>query len=66
MYFYDFGERRPLTVGQMAGQVDDGLRLVRSGEVQGLCFLSSSVMDESLEAVEWTRRWIADRGDEAL
>jgi hypothetical protein len=50
----------------MAGQVDHGLRLVRSGEVQGLCFLSSSVMDAGLEAVEWARRWIADRGDEAL
>jgi hypothetical protein len=66
LYFYNFGERRPLTVEQMAGQVDHGLRLVRSGEGQGLCFLSSSVMDEGLEAVEWTRRWIADRGDEAL
>ena len=50
----------------MAGQVDHGLRLVRSGEVQGLCFLSSSVMDAGLEAVAWARRWIADRGDEAL
>ena len=66
LYFYNFGERRPLSVGQMEGQVDLGLRLVRSGEVQGLCFLSSSVMDEGLEAVEWTRRWIADHGDEPL
>jgi len=58
LYLYDFGENRPLTTEQMAAQVGTGVKLLEAGECEGLCFLSSSIMDIGLESVEWTRRWV--------
>jgi hypothetical protein len=66
LYLYDFGENRRMSVDQMRDQVDTGLRLVAGGECEGLCFLSSSVMDIGLETVEWTRKWISRHGDDSL
>jgi hypothetical protein len=66
LYFYDFGENQPMTVKQMEQQVDTGLDLLRSGECEGLCFLSSSVMDVGLETVDWTRRWIQEHGADPI
>jgi hypothetical protein len=66
LYFYDFGENRQMTVGQMGDQLETGLRLVTAGECEGLCFLSSSVMDVGLETVDWTRDWISNHGDDPL
>ncbi|MAG36220.1 MAG: hypothetical protein CL878_08245 [Dehalococcoidia bacterium] len=66
LYFYNFGERQPLTNEEMKGQLETGLQLVRVGSCRGLCFLSSSIMDVGLEAVDWTRQWIAKHGDDPL
>jgi len=66
LYFYDFGENRPMSSGQMREQLLTGLDLVASGDCEGLCFLSSSVMDVGLETVDWTRRWLADHGDDPV
>ena len=57
LYFYDFNADRPLTTAQMAGQVETAVNLLEGGECQGICFLSSSVMDAGLESVEWTKQW---------
>lgn len=61
-YFYDFGNQRPMTVRQMERQVETGVRLLRTGACEGLCFLGSSIMDVGLDTVEWTREWIARCG----
>ena len=66
LYFYNFGQGQPLTTEEMRGQLETGLELVRAGRCRGLCFLSSSIMDVGLEAVEWTRQWIAEHGDDPL
>ncbi len=66
LYFYNFGQRQPLTNEEMRGQLETGLELVRAGRCRGLCFLASSVMDVGLDAVEWTRQWIAEHGDDTL
>ena len=66
LYLYDFGDNRPITAGQMESQVTTGVRLLRTGECDGLCFLSSSVMDVGLETVEWTRQWIEQHGSEPV
>jgi hypothetical protein len=66
LYFYDFGENKRMSVDQMREQVDSGLRLVAGGECDGLCFLSSSVMDVGLETVDWTREWISRHGDDPI
>jgi hypothetical protein len=62
LYFYDFSKDRPLTNDRMAAQTETAANLVATGECQGICFLSSSVMDVGLESVEWTKRWIRRLG----
>ena len=62
LYFYDFGNQRPMTLRQMELQMETGVRLLKVGACEGLCFLSSSIMDVGLDTVEWTREWIARRG----
>ncbi|MBI2191939.1 MAG: hypothetical protein HYU36_08145 [Planctomycetes bacterium] len=66
LYFYDFGDGKPLTADAMAQQVDSGVELVRSGHCEGLCLLGSSIMDIGLEAVDWTLGWVERNGDAAV
>ena len=66
LYFYDFGEQCPLTTADMEAQVETGVRLLRVGECEGLCFLSSSVMDVGLATVDWTRQWIERHGADSV
>ena len=43
-----------------------GLAGLKSGEIEGMIFLGSNIMDKNLKAVEWTREWIAKVGKAAL
>jgi len=36
------------------------------GRIEGMIFLASCICDLPLDAVEWSRRWIAKVGDEPL
>lgn len=65
-YMYDFAESRPLPVELMKQQTEAGCRWLKAGRIQGLIFLATPNTDVGLEAVEWTRRWIAHVGDEPL
>ncbi len=66
LYFYDFGNNEPMTIEQMEAQITTGVRLLHAGECNGLCFLSSSVMDIGLKTVERTRQWIEQHGSEPI
>ena len=39
---------------------------LRQGRIEGMIFLASCICDLELEAVEWTRRWIAEVGGESV
>jgi hypothetical protein len=65
-YMYDFAERRPLPVELMRHQTEAGYRWLKEGRVQGLIFLATPNVDVDLDAVAWTRQWIAQVGDEPL
>ena len=65
-YMYDFAERRPLPVELMRHQTETGYRWLKEGRVQGLIFLATPNVDVDLDAVAWTRQWIAQVGDEPL
>jgi len=65
-YMWDYGAQRPMPVGAMERQCQLGLDWLKRGEVAGMIFLASCIADLGLEAVEWTRRWIATVGDEPL
>ena len=62
-YMFDFSANKPLPVEPMKRQVELGYRWLREGRVTGMIFLASPVCDLDLEAVEWTRRWVAEVGD---
>lgn len=65
-YMYDFADRRPLAVELMQRQTEVGYRWLKEGRVQGLIFLATPNVDVDLEAVTWTRHWIAQVRDEPL
>jgi hypothetical protein len=65
-YMWDYGEKKPMSVGLMEMQCERGLEWLREGRIEGMIFLASCICDLDLEAVEWTRRWIAAVGDERI
>ena len=65
-YLYDYGAKKPMPLQSMRMQCEKGRELLESGRIDGIVFLASNVCDLELEAVEWTRDWIADIGDRPL
>ena len=50
----------------MRHQCELGLRWLRQGRIEGMIFLASCLCDLELEAVEWTRNWIAQVGQKQV
>lgn len=50
----------------MQRQTELGCEWLRQGRIEGIIFLATPNVDVGLEAVEWTRKWIARVGDEPL
>lgn len=65
-YMYNFSEGRPLPVELMQRQTELGYQWLKAGRIQGMIFLATPNVDVDLEAVAWTRDWIARVGDEVL
>jgi len=61
-YLWDFGGKGPMPLDLMRKQCELGLQWLEQGRIEGMVFLASNVCDLELEAVEWTRRWIAEVG----
>jgi hypothetical protein len=62
-YMWDYAKKKPMPLELMQHQCELGLKWLRSGRIEGLIFLASCICDLELEAVEWTRRWIANVGN---
>lgn len=65
-YMWDFGINKPISVDWMKKQCEIGLRWLKEGQINGMIFLATPICDLELETVEWTRRWIAEVGDESI
>lgn len=65
-YMWDFGTGKPMPLELMKLQCENGLKWLKEGRIDGMIFLSSVICDLDLEAVEWTRKWIAEVGDQQL
>ena len=65
-YMWDYGQKGPMPVGLMEMQCELGLKWLHDGRIEEMIFLASCICDLELEAVEWTRRWIARVGDTPL
>lgn len=66
VYLWDYGDNKPMTTEAMRFQCERGLRWLREGRIEGMIFLATCIGDLEIEAVEWTRRWIAEVGDERM
>ena len=65
-YMWDYGDKRPLSLELMQRQCELGLQWLRSGRIDGMIFLASCICDLDIEAVNWTREWIREVGEEPL
>ncbi|MFB0525346.1 MAG: hypothetical protein ACETVZ_07370 [Phycisphaerae bacterium] len=63
---WDYANKRPMPVETMKYQCKLGLKMLGDGRSHGMVFLASCICDLGLEAVEWTRKWIAEVGDRSL
>jgi len=64
IYMWDFGDKKPLPVELMKAQLDTGLELFREGEIEGMVFHCSPLVNKNLEAVDYARRWIGEHAHE--
>ncbi len=58
-HMYDFDAYRPLPVEAMKLQTETGFGWLKAGRTQSMVFLPTPNVDVGLEAVNWTRTWIA-------
>jgi len=65
-YLWDFGTNKPMPLDLMKKQCELGRLWLEQGRIDGMIFLASNVCDLELESVEWTRKWIADVGQQRL
>ena len=65
-YMWDYGTHQPIPLSLMRKQCQLGLEWLKTGRVEGMIFLASCICDLNLEAVEWTRGWTREVGDEQL
>lgn len=65
-YMWDYGACRPMPVEFMEHQCQIGLKWLKEGRIEGMVFLASCICDIGLEAVEWTRRWIAETAEQKM
>jgi len=62
-YMWDFGNSKPITMELMKLQLDFALDKFKQGEIEGMIFHCTPLVDLGLEAVEYSKKWIAEYGD---
>ncbi len=65
-YLWDYSNAQLMPLDRMERQCELGLKWLKAGEIEGMIFLGSGVLDKNLRSVEWTRQWIRRVGDEKL
>jgi len=66
IYMWDFGEGKPVSLRLMEHQCRLGLQWLKKGEIEGMIFHCTPLCDMKLEAVEWSKEWIARHGDDVV
>jgi hypothetical protein len=65
-YLWDYGKKRPMPLDFLRHQCELALDWLRQGRIEGMIFLASCLCDLELEAVEWSRNWLAQVGDQLV
>lgn len=63
LYMWDYAQRKPMPMNLVEFQCETALRLLKAGRISGISFVASCICDLEIEAVEWTRKWIAANAD---
>jgi hypothetical protein len=66
LYMWDYGLHQPISLDLMEKQCNKALDWLKQARIRGMIFLASCICDLGLDAVEWSRDWIAGVGDTAL
>jgi len=66
IYMWDFGQGKPLPMDLMKMQCDTALKWLKNGTIEGMIFLATNICGLEIEAVEWSKRWIAQHGKEKI
>lgn len=66
IYMWDFGDKKPLPVASMESQCRLALEWLKRGDVDGLIFHCTPLCGMKLDAVEWSREWIARHADQPI
>lgn len=64
IYMWDFGNSRPITAELMKLQLDFALKKFKEGRIEGMIFHCTPLCDRDLEAVNYSRKWIAEYADQ--
>ena len=48
------------------GHLDQYLRLMKEGLIEGIVICSNCIADLGIEAVEWTRNWLIEHRDDEI
>lgn len=62
----DYGERKPLTMDQMKYQLDKYYIWIKKRDIEGIIFCFNCIADIGLNTVDFTRKWIAEVGNEKM
>ncbi len=63
---WDFGEKKTIPVSLMEHQCRLGLEWLKQGQIEGLIFHCTPLCGMKLEAVEWSRDWIARHANDVV
>ena len=63
IYMWDFGGKKPIAMELMKRQLTFALEQFKKGQIEGLIFHCTSLCDNGIEAVEYSKQWIAEHGD---
>jgi hypothetical protein len=66
IYMWDFGHSQPLPMELMQMQCETALKWLKEGNIEGMIFLASNICDMPIDAVKWSKKWIAEHGDEPV
>ncbi|MCL2119267.1 MAG: hypothetical protein FWH27_12655 [Planctomycetaceae bacterium] len=63
IYMWDFGNSKPITMELMKLQLDFALEKFQQKQIEGMIFHCTPLVDLGLEAVDYSRKWIAEHAD---
>ena len=66
IYMWDFGEKKTIPLDLMEHQCRVALEWLKKGEIEGLIFHCTPLCGMKLEAVEWSKDWIARHADDIV